>query len=385
MPETVGVTTDPSALRLQALADRCVQCGLCLPACPTYALEGLEPESPRGRIALARGLASGALTGDATADRHLDQCLGCRRCEAVCPAGVPYGELLTLVRAGQRARRAVPWRQRLAEALVARPRLRRAVFATYRTVYPLLPAALRPLPRPPGNATTTPPPTGDTDVAVFGGCLSGVYEDTTRAALSGLLAACGVRARHVAAPHCCGTLHAHAGDPATAARLAGEAAGLFAGDATVLTLASGCHDAVRQSLGARTVDAAAFLATRADALHFRAAGTRVALHLPCTSRDATPLRALLARVPGLEVVVLDAGSGCCGAAGSQHFTDPARAARFRAPLLAQAEAAGATRVLSANLGCRLHLAQGTALTVEHPLEFLHRHLTVPPAAAPGAA
>ena len=160
---------------------------------------------------------------------------------------------------------------------------------------------------------------------------------------------------------------------------------MFAGDATVLTLASGCHDAVRQSLGARTIDAVAFLAAHADALHFRAADTRVALHLPCTARDARPLRALLARVPGLEVVVLDAGTGCCGAAGSQQFTDPARAARFRAPLLAQAGAAGVTRVLSANLGCRLHLAQGTALAVEHPLEFLHRHLTVPPTAAPGAA
>ena len=44
--------------------------------------------------------------------------------------------------------------------------------------------------------------------------------------------------------------------------------------------------------------------------------------------------------------------------------DPARAAAFRAPLLRQLEASGATRLLSANLGCRLHFANGTAVPVQ---------------------
>ena len=78
----------------------------------------------------------------------------------------------------------------------------------------------------------------------------------------------------------------------------------------------------------------------------------------------------LARVPGLEIVALDAGFGCCGAAGTQMLTAPGRAARFRKPLLDQLAASGATRLLSANIGCRLHLANGTALPVQHPLEFL---------------
>ena len=68
--------------------------------------------------------------------------------------------------------------------------------------------------------------------------------------------------------------------------------------------------------------------------------------------------------------MLDAGHGCCGAAGTRMVDDPARAAAFRAPLLAQFAASGATRLLSANIGCRLHLGNGTPMPVQHPLEFL---------------
>jgi Fe-S oxidoreductase len=79
-------------------ADRCVKCGLCLPHCPTYGLELLESDSPRGRIALMEGLASGELPVSDGMIRHLDGCLGCRACEIACPAEVPYGRLLDTAR-----------------------------------------------------------------------------------------------------------------------------------------------------------------------------------------------------------------------------------------------------------------------------------------------
>src|SRR6266540_6311085 len=77
------------------LLDRCISCGFCLPACPTYALSTDEGSSPRGRITLMRALEYGRLPEDDPRLREESSfCLGCRACEPVCPAGVQYGELL---------------------------------------------------------------------------------------------------------------------------------------------------------------------------------------------------------------------------------------------------------------------------------------------------
>lgn len=398
--------TGPAPSPLVALTDRCVQCGLCLPACPTYALDGLEAESPRGRIALIRAWETGAATPTPAGDAHLDHCLGCRRCEAVCPAGVEYDRILTLARARQRTRRRPGPRQRFAERLAAHARLRRPLLAMYRRLHPVLsatlPAAFRPLPRPPAGSAPAPahsdsaPISGEKNgyggetVAIFVGCVAGDYEAAVHAALLRLLDALDVRAIFPAGQGCCGTLHAHAGDTDRADALAATNRAAFPPGMTVLTFASGCHAAVAGSLDTPTVDALSFLAARADGLRFadRPGGCpgnshenhrdRVALHLPCTQRTAahsdSALQALLTRVPGVEIIPLDAGHGCCGAAGTQWLTDPARAARLRQPLLDALTAGGATRLLSANIGCRLHLGNGTALPVIHPLVFLAERL-----------
>ena len=77
---------------------RCVHCGLCLSACPTYTVLGVETESPRGRIALMKAVNEGRLEITPIVASHWDACLQCRACEAVCPAGVPYGRIMEKTR-----------------------------------------------------------------------------------------------------------------------------------------------------------------------------------------------------------------------------------------------------------------------------------------------
>lgn len=380
------VARPPAVDPLVALADRCVQCGLCLPACPTYGHDRLETESPRGRIALARAWALGTIEPTPAGEAHLDHCLACRSCEAVCPAGVQYGELLVATRARQRERRAPGWPQRAAEALTARPVLLATLLGGYRHLYAWLPARWRPLPRPPAALARLPTTAGPRTVALFAGCVARPYEGAARAAVARLCATLQIAVIAPSGQTCCGSLHAHAGDLVRVERLAAANRYAFAGADTVLTLASGCHESVAQSLKDTVViDALSFLADHAPALHFREHSERIALHLPCTQRTVVKsvpaLRRLLAQVPGLQVIELDAGYGCCGAAGTQMATDPDRAGDYRQPLLAQLAASGVTRLLSANIGCRLHLGNGTALPVQHPLEFLAEVLETPAPAA----
>ncbi|WP_187308473.1 (Fe-S)-binding protein [Lysobacter antibioticus] len=369
----------PSADPLVALADRCVQCGLCLPSCPTYGRDRLEAESPRGRIALARAWALDSIAPTPTSDAHLDHCLGCHSCESVCPAGVDYGRLLVLARTRQRDRRPPVWRQRLIEGLAARPRWLAAALSLYRIGHPWLPEAWRSLPRPPRRLpmpATRPQAAAQARAGLFVGCVAGSYESAVRAATVRLCASLGVELDPVAGQGCCGALHEHAGNAAAAQDLAQANRSAFSAHTTVLSLASGCHTALAHSLApqAQVIDAIAYLDQAGAGLRFRPSQQRIAVHLPCTQRNVVKsvpaLRRLLARVPGLQVVELDAGYGCCGAAGSQMLTDPARAAEYRAPLLEQLAHSGASLLLSANIGCRLHLGGGTAIPVQHPLEFL---------------
>ena len=364
--------------RLLALADRCVQCGLCLPACPTYGLERSEAESPRGRIALARAWALDTIVPTETADSHLDHCLGCRSCEAVCPAGVQYGDFLLEARNRQRMRRPAGWQQNLAEGLAARPALLTRLLGFYRRVFALLPAKLRRLPKPATpSAIPLPELTHHKEsVALFTGCVARPYEAGLREAVARLCALSGIDVRIPVQQTCCGALHAHAGNTRESERLASRNRSAFAGAGTVLTLATGCHEAVGHSLRSfvETVDAITFVHRLMGKLPFRECSERVALHLPCTQRNVVKsvaaTRDLLNRVPGLTVVELTAGYGCCGAAGTQMLLDPARADAYRAPLVEQFERSGATRLLSANIGCRLHLANAIDRPVQHPLEFL---------------
>jgi len=385
---------EQSPIRIAALADQCVQCGLCLPVCPTYALDSNEAESPRGRIAIAAALARGAADPTAELRAHLDHCLGCLNCQQVCPARVQYDELLIETRAllgpaPQRPRRLLgllrhPALLRAARRLGAALRVTRWRHALVRHMPVRSPwrAALQLLPTGP----LAPLPQGDAapaELALFPGCVASVEDAEAQQAALTLLRAAGFQVQVLPA-FCCGAMDLHAGDTAPAERAAGQVrqAWQASGASRLLSVTPGCLGTLRRALpGVPVFDPLSLLAERAEQLRFRPLPLRVALHLPCTQANVAHSEAamlqLLRRVPGLDVVPLPRPPHCCGAAGSHLLEFPERADRLREATLCPLAALAPARLLSSNIGCRLHLAAGTDAapwSTQHPLSLLAQQL-----------
>src|SRR5438876_1606061 len=80
------------------LMRQCIHCGFCLPTCPTYAVLGVEMDSPRGRIYQMQAVADGRLEVSNDFVEHMYCCVGCRACETACPSGVQFGKLIEAAR-----------------------------------------------------------------------------------------------------------------------------------------------------------------------------------------------------------------------------------------------------------------------------------------------
>jgi glycolate oxidase iron-sulfur subunit len=392
--------------RLQELADQCVMCGLCLPHCPTYRISLDEAESPRGRIALARSLATGRIQPSPTALAHLDQCLACLSCQKVCPSEVRYGEIITRSRAALAVRRPQPgFVRRLLndpDRLVALARIG-ASLRIVRWARPLarwLPrtsrwrAIVEQIPDAPATMRSLRQSDAATDrgrVTLFRGCVASVYDRDTHAAARRILEALGYEVRVPAGTPCCGALARHAGDVVVADRQSSNASAALeeAGGDTVLVSATGCfgdlRDHASKAGGSKITDIHAFLARdeRLTRLRFRPLVQRAALHLPCTQVNVVgeidSIRALLARIPGLTVLSLPEQPRCCGAAGSYFIEHPAIADRLRAEKLEQIATQQPDLLLTTNIGCRIHLGNGlrdvaSKMPVLHPLALLAQQL-----------
>ncbi len=362
-----------TASEMALLADRCVQCGLCLPHCPTYQLDRCETESPRGRIVYMKSLALGQSDPTDKGDLHLDHCIGCRRCEAVCPANVKYGDLLALAREQQYLRKQPSCQTRVINELLAKPQFLSIAGRLGRLTgqLPALPNTV--VSEKPANASPA------NKVAIFVGCIANAYEANTRLSLQLLFNAIGFSVEPITGQTCCGTAAVHLGDTKTASSLAERNQAAFGNNITVLSLATGCHEQLTHCLQAqnKVVDALDFILQHSANLQFKAAHKKIALHIPCSqstvvkSDDTT--RKLLAMIPELEIHPLP-DRGCCGAAGLHMLAEPKRAEQLRAPLIEDALESNATELLSANIGCRLHIANELKIPVRHPIDFLAEHL-----------
>ena len=389
------------ALDLRREADRCVKCGLCLPECPTYRLTLDEAESPRGRIALIDGVASGSLRPNRRFDQHLDNCLLCRRCERVCPSGVRYGALMDQARTLTRQRRP-GWLRWTAEVLV-RPVALRPLLQVGRLTprgnhlagrfAALARAGDRRAPPKPGSYPPAAVRRGR--VGLFLGCVGRFTQAETLHAAIRLLQRLGYEVVVPADQGCCGALHAHLGDAARAAALAQENCSAFElGLDVIVSVATGCGAQLadapeyRGRLPSPHLDINAFLAEQPlGELSWRPLPERVLVHTPCSQlnvlRSADSVGRILRHIPLLEIEDLPDNDACCGAAGSYLLSHPDTARRLREPKLAAAVRSTPHWLVTSNPGCALHLADGLRaagrpLPVVHPVQLLERQSDAAP-------
>ncbi|MGC9271294.1 glycolate oxidase subunit GlcF [Acidiphilium sp.] len=384
----------------EAILRACVHCGYCNATCPTYQLLSDERDGPRGRIYLIKQVLEGA-TPTRETQVHLDRCLTCLSCETTCPSGVGYGALLEIGR-------------RVVDTAVPRPTVERAMrwglshgltspaFAPAlrlgQIMRPLAPASLRaqiPLARPSG---LWPERTHPRKVLLLTGCVQPALAPNINSATARVLDALGVQSVVVTEAGCCGAVHEHLGDHATAIddiRRNIDAWWPLLVENTaeaVIVNASGCGVMVKdygehlkddpayadkaRLVAERACDPVTFLQGELAGLSARVTARRsqrIAFHAPCTLQHGLHLTGqieCLLRTLGFTVDVPREANLCCGSAGTYSVLQPALSNALRERKLKHLIANQPERILSANIGCITHLQAISDVPVCHWLEFL---------------
>jgi glycolate oxidase iron-sulfur subunit len=395
----------------QADLDKCVHCGLCLNACPTYRELGVEMDSPRGRIYLMNQVANGAPITDSY-QQHLDLCLACRSCETACPSGVPYGRIIEAGRADLEARRRPSLKKRIANKLVFGVLLRsRAALQVSGTGLYLYQAfgvqklvralgvlklfkklenldALSPSAEVPfffSKIGRTFPAIGARRyrVAFLAGCIANVAFARLNEATIRVLQKNGCEVSVPGSQNCCGALHLHSGLKGEAERLARNNidAVLESDFDAIITNAAGCgstlkeYDHLLHDDPAYAQKAAQFSAKMKDITEFLAsielnpemgdvnaiATYQDSCHLAHGQKIKEAPRKLLKAIPGLTFREMPMADLCCGSAGVYNVVHDRMAMQILEHKMEYIERTGATLLVTANPGCMLQLSAGARL------------------------
>ncbi len=379
-----------------------------------------ETSGPRGRISLIKAVDEGrldVLSPGFTA--QMSECLDCRACEAVCPSGVPYGELLEGARAKIEAAREPQRtgfqrsvRRFLVRGLFGNLNLMRLAASLTRFMQRTglihlaslvgLGRAAKLAPRianeyfePSGQEYPAQSPAGT--AFVHAGCVMRYAFPNVHEASIRMLRRAGLSAVVPRGQGCCGAIAVHAGEPGFARALAiknieaferskadvyvVDAAGcgatlkeygkLFAGDpkweARATRFSSRVRD-VLEVLDAMPLDS-----------HIGRIDATVTYQEPChlvhAQRVSAAPRRLLAQVPGLQLVEMNESSVCCGSAGVYNLAEPEMSQRLQKRKVENVRKTAATFVATANPGCAMQVAAGLRdaglnANVKHVVEIL---------------
>ncbi|MCL6443505.1 MAG: (Fe-S)-binding protein [Alicyclobacillus sp.] len=371
--------------------DKCIHCGYCLPACPTYEVTLQERLSPRGRIRLAKTFREGRIEFTKSLAESFDSCLGCRACEDACPVGVSYGTILEDIRFHQRnyvPQRLDPIIRMGLRLVIPNQLVLSAALRFGRMLAPVLPRNIRPfaqaLPRPtkwihseskPAKAPRRP------KAYVFVGCIQGVGFASTHSATYTLLETAGYDVSVVTGQTCCGALHRHWGDIEFANALARRNLRVFPDDGIIVVNSGGCGAALREihtwfknekeeetarKFGLRIRDLSEALLSAPKPLEFKNNSQPVVVY-----QDSCHLRFVqgvfrqpreLIKQAGGQLVELEQPVSCCGSAGIYNFLHPEVSTAILLKKMDELRKSGVSTVITANPGCTMQLKAGIQMT-----------------------
>lgn len=412
---------------------KCIHCGLCLNACPTHRLLGVEMDSPRGRIHQMILVDEGRLKLGASFVRHIDLCLDCRACETACPSGVEYGKLVEAARAQIETEYRRPLVSRVLRSLGLRhllPHPKRLAFAGRLLRFyqrsglqrlarssGILPhlgklgKAERLLPRMDEHFFFSElgrvfPAQGAprARVAFFAGCMQQVaFSELNRATIR-VLQANGCDVIVPAKQVCCGALDVHAGLRDVAQRLARQNLEVFLADDfdAVITNTAGCGSTLKEyellfpddpgtqktaeQFRRKARDVSEFLMELGLRPAARAVPLRITFQDSCHLLHGQKVRhaprEILRAIPGIELIEMNLADHCCGSAGIYNLLHPEVAGELLEEKMEHARATGAQAIVTSNPGCMLQLSAGaeqfrTGQEVLHVVEVLDRAYHAP--------
>ncbi|WMC10500.1 glycolate oxidase subunit GlcF [Oceanimonas pelagia] len=394
----VNYQDHPDIQEAESILRSCVHCGFCTATCPTYQELGDERDGPRGRIYLIKQmLESGEISEKS--QTHLDRCLTCRSCETTCPSGVRYGRLAEIGRGimeqqlpRSKGRRLLRW---LLRKVLPFPARLRPLLVLGRMTRPLLPGVLA-AKVPPAQATAALPQRRHARVMLaLGGCAQAAATPNTHGAAARVLDRLGISLMQAPEAGCCGAVSYH---------LSAHEEGLGfmrrnidawwphlqAGAEAIVISASGCgamvkeygdklaHDPAYADKARRVSELARDLSEvlageDLSKLPLAGRGRKTAVHCPCTLQHALKLggqvEAILRRA-GLELTPVKDGHLCCGSAGTYSILQPKLSQQLLSNKLDALTAGGPEQIVTANVGCQLHLASKATVPVKHWIELL---------------
>ena len=391
----------PDGREADAILRSCVHCGFCLATCPTYQLLGDELDSPRGRIYLMKQVLEGGAATEKT-QLHLDRCLTCRSCETTCPSGVKYGRLLDIGRhvvdkQVGRSHAARAGRFAILNGLLSGP-LFAAALSVGRLFKPILPKDI-------GSgipdrlaAGKWPDARHPRRMIAPIGCVQGALAPIIDSAMARVLDRIGISLVRVSGGGCCGALPYHLSEQERAIDIIKRNIDAWwphieQGAEAIVVTASGCGVMVKDyghllrldngyaakakrvsDLARDTVEVIASEWARiAPKVAMDLGSRKVAFHSPCTLQHGMKLKGRVEEILhalGLELTPVADAHLCCGSAGTYSILQPELSNALRTNKLAALESGQPEVIVSANIGCIMHLAEGSSVKVRHWIELL---------------